>query len=451
MHENGCLAFTYIQPMVHLKLMLSRDFRESHPDWLLGASARRGLDYSMPAVQDYMRSRFGALRGNISGLMVDYADQLWFSMLYGRSPEQRLATSAWENVRPDEKAPPAAFADARMTATGFYRQFYRCVKDGLGPDSWIHERNLEQPNNDLTLGIVDSQRTAQDSDKISPTVISRSGLRWYKNRVVLAYDMDGKNLVHAWMPGKSGLEQNEGFTGWSGTDQDGRRMTLTMAYVAASRLLLTRSFRELSPEIIHDLERAFPYPTEPRSARPIDAFSHKGFPRVYDFAVTTDWHQVTFFNNTLPTRADTISVPLSGDPVEGALGLDPAAEYHVYDFWNDTYVGTVKGSGALTQNLRPGEARMLSVRKVQPNPQVLSANRHLMQGYYELSDVKWEDNRLSGKAKVVAHEPFRLIIGLNGRTPVEAPNLNVSSDGKLAILTLARPANETMEWGMEFL
>ena len=447
MHENGCLAFTYIQPQVQLKIMISRDFREDHPDWLLGASARHGLDYSMPVVQDYMRSRFGALRGNISGLMVDYADQLWFSILYGRSPEQRLATSTWENVQPGDKPLPAQFADPKMTATGFYRQFYRCVKDGLGSNSWIHERNLEQPNNDLSLGIVDSQRTALDSDKISPTVITRSGLRWYKNRVVLAYDMDGKDLGNAWTPKESGLEKNEGFAGWSGTAQDGRRMTLTMAYVAASRLLLANSFRDMSPEIIYDLERTFPYPTEPRSARPIDAFTHTGWPRVYDFAVTPDWHQVTLFNNTLPTREETIAVPLAGDTADGALGLDPQQEYHVYDFWNDRYVGKFKGTDTLKQTLRPGESRMLSIRKVEKHPQVLSTNRHIMQGYYELSDVKWTGHRLTGKAKVVANEPMKIVIALNGHRPEDLKN---SDDGQLAVLTIERPKNETVEWSISF-
>ena len=447
MHENGCLAFTYIQPQVQLKIMISRDFREDHPDWLLGASARHGLDYSMPVVQDYMRSRFGALRGNISGLMVDYADQLWFSILYGRSPEQRLATSTWENVQPGDKPLAAQFADPKMTATGFYRQFYRCVKDGLGSNSWIHERNLEQPNNDLTLGIVDSQRTALDSDKISPVVITRSGLRWYKNRVVLAYDMDGKDLRNAWTPKESGLEKNEGFAGWSGTDQDGRRMTLTMAYVAASRLLLANSFRDISPEIIYDLERTFPYPVEPRSARPIDAFTHTGWPRVYDFAVTPDWHQVTLFNNTLPTREETITVPLAGDTADGALGLDPGQDYYVYDFWNDCFVGKLKGTDMLKQTLRPGEARMLSIRKVEKNPQVLSTNRHLMQGHLDLDDVKWDGRRLTGRARVVAGEPFRIVIALNGRQP---ENLKPSEDGRLAVLTLQQATNQTVAWSVNF-
>jgi hypothetical protein len=65
---------------------------------------------------------------------------------------------------------------------------------------------------------------------IDQAMIARTGLRWYKNRVVIGYDMDSKNIFSAWK------------TGWyRGTDEDGRRMMLTMAYVAASRLLLPNS------------------------------------------------------------------------------------------------------------------------------------------------------------------------------------------------------------------
>jgi hypothetical protein len=64
---------------------------------------------------------------------------------------------------------------------------------------------------------------------------------------IIAYDMDSKELTSAWK-----------VDGWTGTDQDGRRMLLTMAYVAASRLLLANSFRDLKPEVLHDLERPSP-------------------------------------------------------------------------------------------------------------------------------------------------------------------------------------------------
>ena len=437
MHDNGVLAFTYIQPVIQPPQYgnrISLDFRESHRDWLLNKDvAMGGLDYSLPAVQEHVRSRFGAMRGHIDGLMVDYCDDLWMMTMRGHDAEARLGRTMWETI--PANAERVEFADKHMTATAFYRMFFRCVKDGLGPKSWLHERCLCQPNNDLLLGIADSQRTEHDSDKISPELISRSGLRWYKNRTVVAYDMDSKELNSAWKVG-----------GWGGRDSDGRRMLLTMAYVAASRLLLANSFRDLSVETLHDLERTFPYPTEPRSARPLDAFVHDGWPRVYHYPVTPDWHQVTLFNNTLPTREETLTVPLAGDAADGALGLDPGAEYYVYDFWNDRLLGTkLKGTGTLRETLRPGEARMLSVRKVEDHPQVLSTNRHLMQGCYELSDVKWSRHQLSGKAKVAAGEPLKIVIACNGLTPADLP---VSND--LAVCRLESATNQTLKWAVKF-
>jgi hypothetical protein len=179
----------------------------------------------------------------------------------------------------------------------------------------------------------------------------------------------------------------------------------------------------------------------------VDAFTHAGWPRVYDYAITPGWHQVTLFNNTLPTREETITVPLAGDTADGALGLDPGQDYYVYDFWNDCFVGKLKGTEMLKQTLRPGEARMLSIRKVEKNPQVISTNRHIMQGHLDLADVKWDGRRLTGRAKVVAGEPFRIVIALNGRQP---ENLKPSGDGRLAVLTLQQATNQTVEWSINF-
>ncbi len=227
-HDNGCLAFTYFQPTCGLPM--SEDFRTSHVAWLCGKDVRRALDFTLPAVQEHLKKVFAAMRGGIDGMMFDYCDDLWAT-----------------------EASRGGFADPHVTSTAFYRTLFRIAKDGLGPNSWIHERNLNQPNNDLTLGINDSQRTEWDTDMITPHLLSRSALRWYKNRVVINYDMDSKELTSSW---KS--------DGWTGTDTDGRRMMLTMAYVAASRLLLANSFREFSKEALHDLTRTFPYPTEPK-------------------------------------------------------------------------------------------------------------------------------------------------------------------------------------------
>src|SRR5690606_20688977 len=147
-------------------------------------------------------------------------------------------------------------------------------------------------------------------------------------------------------------------------NKDGARGMYTMCYVTGGRFLLARSFSQFSPEEIHDMSRIFPYHLQEKSARPIDAFNEGvTMPRIYDFAVDSSWHQLTFFNDNFDSTAgpSTISVKLGASLNEGGLELDSRRQYYVYDFWNDRLVGLLGGDAELTQDVRPGEARMMSV------------------------------------------------------------------------------------------
>lgn len=432
--QLGGLALTYFQPeCIWLSLKfgsnsaaLSRDFRNSHADLLIGDDPHRSLDYTKPQTQAYMRGVFVAMRGAISGIMFDYCDDFWMA-----------------------DASHGGFADPHATATSYYRTLFQLAKSGLGAQSWIHERNLSRPNNDLTLGDVDLQRTSTDTDKITPDMVSRSGLRWYKNRVVISYDMDSKDIHGSWK-----------VPGFTGSATDGRRMMLTMEYVAGSRLLLANSFRDLSAEELFDLERVVPFPTEHRSARPIDAFTSNGWPRVYDFAVNSKWHQLTLYNNALPTMEQTIHVLLSGNAIDGAVGLDPRKEYFFYDFWNDHFAGRLRGDQTFSQTLRPGEARMLSVHEVKSHPQFLSTNRHLMQGYYDIvGEPRWNiaEKILSGDSRVVAGEVYKIILAANGYTatscsaaPATAEIKTIDPANDLIVLTIHSPSNQVVHWQVRF-
>lgn len=86
---------------------------------------------------------------------------------------------------------------------------------------------------------------------------------------------------------------------------------------------------------------------ETRSPRPVDAFTGVPDPKVYDFAVTPDWHQVMFFNADFK-NGGTVPARLSGDQATGALGLDASSRYYVYDFWNDQLIGNLSGGQQLT-------------------------------------------------------------------------------------------------------
>jgi hypothetical protein len=336
-----------------------------------------------------------------------------------------FAWSGW----PDE----GGMEDETSTSAAAYRKIFRLAQEGLGPVCWIHERNLER-GSDMALGCVASQRTEWDTDRMTPQSVTRIGLRWYKNRVVVAYDADAKNV---------NLE-----------DADARRAIMTMSYVVSGRLLLGVSFGACSDAVLHDLSRIFPFHESPQSARPVDAFV-RDIPNIYDFKAGSDWHQLTLYNDDSKQPKEVV-VPLAPGNREGGLALDPAGEYYFYDFWNETFLGSKAGSEVLKQTLRPGEARMISVHRKTDHPQFLSTNRHVMQGYVELSQVRWKANVYSGVARVAADDPLRIVIATNGHEVERAEagpgtcRVLPHADPGLLVLELCSPKTEEIDWSIEW-
>ena len=370
-------------------------------------------DYTDPGFVKHMREVYANYRsGGIKGLMFDYPARGWAS---GGGMEDEYATTA-----------------------NAYRRIFKLAQEGLGPECYIHERNMER-GSDISLGVVTSQRTENDTAGISPQVVTRCGLRWYKNRVVVNYDTDSKNIYR--------LREN----------RDLVRSLLTMSYVTTGRLLLANSFSQLTPEVIHDITRIFPFHTNPKTARPVDAFTEK-FPRIYDFEVSPSWHQLTFFNTDNENAMET-SVELAGSTAEGTLGLAPDKYYYVYDFWNDAFVGRVAGSGRLSQQLRPGEARMMSIHQAEDHPQFISTNRHIMQGYIDLIQTEWLVGRniLRGISRITGGDSYVVTIATNGYSAraaqVDDPNAQaVLEDGEngLSRLIIQRDENAIVEWTVQF-
>jgi len=428
--ERGGVPLTYSQTGAN-----SRDFIAAHPDWYLfndtkllfdekgGMSYKSTVDFTDPGFKAHLRKVYENLRdGGVAGLMFDY-------------PE-----SAFRN--------DGGFEDKYATAAAAYRTIFEIPKTILGPDCYIDERNVwAQPTGrgcfmDVTAGLVDSQRVWGDTDITSPEMYSRCGHRWYKNRVIYTYDMDSKNLFKV-----------------SPNNRDGLRQLLTMAYVVAPRLVLATSFSKMTPEQLHDLSRIYPIHATPRSARPLDAFTRDdGIPRIYDYAVDKTWHQLTFYNPDVKAEA-AIGVELGKDGSFGGMGLSPGKSYYVYDFWNDTFLGKLPGSGRLEQTLRPGEVRMMSVHEAAKHPQFISTNRHVMQGYVDVVKTGWNPagRKLTGTSKVVGGETYRVVIATNGHKPASCSAEGAKAEIQVmhevdgvAALSIAKAENGTVDWAVSF-
>ena len=421
-HKLDGIPFTYFQ--VGLP---SDDYARAFPGHMLFNDISRlqvkhphhqplvTYDYTDPDFRKHVLDTWNRLKNDgIVGIKFDYPETGW--------------------------RPEGGFENKYATTAFAYREVFRLCREGLGPEAFIHERNLgesSRPMLDVTSGLVDMQRVWGDSNEFEPGMVSTCGLRWYKNRVVFNYYPDSK-AVHNRTPKV-------------------RQSLLTMIFLTSGRLELATSFRLFTPEILHDVTRIYPLYREPRSARPLDAFTGEVNPRVYDLELTPGWHQVALFNPDTAS-AGPVSVALSGEHVAGAVGLDPAASYYVYEFWSDSLVGKFSGTAKIERQLGPTHCAMLSIRNVQPNPQVLSTNRHLLQGWVDLANVKWDGrvNSLSGVASVIGGEPFKIVVAVNGSTAKKimasggrAKLSKHPSDGLVQII-LERADNGEVSWQLSF-
>ncbi len=219
--------------------------------WTRNGRVVWGYDYTDPEFLSHLTDVYRNLKkGNIKGLMFDYPESGW--------------------------AKNGGMEDKYSTAAAAYRNIYRYANEGLGPEAYVDERNMVS-GSDVSIGHVASMRTENDTDEMDSVTVTRCGLRWYKNRVLTNMDTDSKSIVR--------YEDN----------RDKVRSILTMAYVVTGRFLLANSFSDFSPVTLRDITRTFPYHTQNKSARPVDAFVSPS-PMVYDFEVDKTWHQVTFYN-----------------------------------------------------------------------------------------------------------------------------------------------------------
>lgn len=420
--ERNGIPFTYFQSN-----MPSDDFAKAHPDWMLNKDISKiniyhphhqpnvRMDYTNPEFQQHMLSVWKRLRADgMVGIKFDYPETAW--------------------------CPNGGFADPKATTTSAYRELFRLCRDGLGPDARIHERALGEsgaPTLDVCAGIVDIQRNAWDNNKFETQFVTTSGLRWYKARSVFSYYPDSK-AIHPLKP-------------------EIRKSLVTMLALTSGRLELATPFEMLTSDMVHDISRIYPMYFGLKSPRPIDAFLGVKNPQIYDLELTSDWHQVALFNGQPITK--TISLSLYKAMVNGGLALNPTAEYYVYDFWKDTFVGKVKGTETIKADIDSMACAMYSVRKVQSVPQLLSTNRHILQGWMDTKDLQWNKTAktLSGKASVVAGEPFRLVIASNNWKLVNVTAVgatakweNHPAGDNLKVLVIESAESKEVSWSITY-
>ena len=437
----GGIPITYIEPGVR-----SEDYADAFPGHMLFNDPHRCIFRDGECVTD-PHQIMGKIYQKIYQENYDYTDSAFVDHMEAVYTNLRQGGVKGSFYDYPERAFPilGGMEDKYATAASHYRDVFRLAAEGFGRPFYIQERNIGM-GSDITLGVVSSQRTQGDTNIMLPKALRSAGLRWYKNRSVIQYDMDGKALL------VKGNRQEIPITELE------RRAILTMNYTVSGRLLLTESFSRFTEEVLYDLSRIYPFHATTLSPRPVDAFVHE-IPNIYDFAISPQWHQVVLYNDSEDHKE--ITIPLSGGPMEGGLGLGGDKQYYLFDFWNNRFAGLHNGSSGVSQHLKGGEARVISVHEKVDYPQFISTNRHMMQGYVDMPEKpEWNSGemKLTGTSAVISGEAYSIIVALNGYTPESISAGHAGSvfelwdaNEQLARISIHSDKTEEIVWEMKFV
>ncbi|MGZ3909821.1 MAG: alpha-galactosidase [Flavisolibacter sp.] len=136
------------------------------------------------------------------------------------------------------------------------------------------------------------------------------------------------------------------------------------------------------------------------------------------------------------------------------LGLDNKKEYLVFEFWNKDFLGIHKNR-FIAKAMQPNEINTFAIREKTNHPQIISTNRHITQGGYDLLNVLWKQNNLSGISKVVKNDKYELYIYLpKGYTIqsalMENQKMIISIKNNVAVLSYIPSSTGAVNWKVAF-
>lgn len=372
MKKLGVQGGLYMQPTY-----TSSDYGMQFPNQMLYDNVSYGADYTDPEFLEHMKEVYTRIRdAGVRAIFYDYT----------------MISNGNTSFKGNMLELQGGFSDPYATAVSAYRNIFRIAKETVGDSLLITENTWDYTGQEVATGLIDAQRSRMDNVTLNQEVVRSGARQWYRNEVTKLIDPDVKNFT---------LD-----------DPDKRRAEITAMGLIFGKTMLGSSITRYSDEDIRDLGRILPMPMDGVSARPVGLFQmeDEDNPEVYDYALREDCHLLMLWNTTQSRK--TIEVDLDGAPAFGGIGLSGDTTYDVWDFWNERYVGRIKGSDALAETVRKNELRLLVVREVGEEPGLLSTNRHLLPGLVDVQHWETDGSRIQAQSSVVGKDPWRAQIAL---------------------------------------
>jgi alpha-galactosidase len=261
------------------------------------------------------------------------------------------------------------YHDPTVTRATAYRRGFEIMRRSVGPNCHLQDCGPGP----VTVGLLDSMRIELDQNYGFP---ADAWKQYFLNPTSSAAAAAKRYYFHrrAWV-----------------NDADHiclHLLSVSQAEAAATLIGLTGGnvlsgdrLPDLDPVRLEILKKVLPSAGE--GARPVDLLDTD---RHTVFAVKVrrdfgEWTVVGVFNPSETEIAD------RGFPL-GRLWLDPQRTYLAYDFWRERFYGEVDRE--LRVRVPPASVVLLALHAKRGTPQVLSTDRHVLQGAIELEGVRWD-------------------------------------------------------------
>jgi hypothetical protein len=396
------------------------------PDGSTAADTWEGtylLDPSLPEAHAYLRDLFTTLRGwgysyfKIDGqpiVLNEFATKQEF--MGGAIPE----------------------GDSTAAAQELYRGTLRTIRDAVGPQSYLLGCwGIPLPG----IGILNGSRTGGDIYQgwQGFLVATEAVQRWNFLHNIVWYSDPDVFLVRP--PLSDGMAR-----AWA-----------TIQGLSGQALMASDRMPDLPASRIEMLKRIYPAV----DIRPLDLYRPSNVRKpVWDLKVNhlgRSYDVVALFNYS----TDQALSRLIGWE---ELGLRPNQAYHVYDYWQGTYLGAWDNGVFLS--VPPADVRVISLVPHSPRPALISTNRHITQGWVDLLDLQdggiVTEPTMSGRSRVVAGDAYTLTIGLprSGSTFRLAQTVAQGADRPVAVswashqgyatVTIESDVAQTVDWELTF-
>jgi hypothetical protein len=230
---------------------------------------------------------------------------------------------------------------------------------------------------------------------------------------------------------------------------DQARAWATLQGLTGQAIMGSDRMMDLSEDRVELLRRVYPAV----DVRPVDLFPAERNKQILDLKVNhlnRNYDVVGLFNYD---EAKSQQMNLSWRD----LGLPENTPIHVYDYWNNEYLGAWEKG--MTFNLSPTSCRVLTLIPSTGKIQLISTNRHITQGWVDLTSLTSNEatNSFTGKSNVIKNDPyelrfvfpreknFKIKTATAGKLPVK-----ITNHQGWATVQFTSPRSTPVSWAVQF-